>query len=174
MEQQLLPMLLALVAGSVGSVALAALLLLLRPVKLQQVSGYLSDLAGGTLLGAASFLTSPEMGVFVTLSVIVHEIPQELGDFGILIQSGMSKNKALLYNALSGSTAILSGVIAYFFMQNMQGFIPYALAFSAASFMYIALAELIPVMHSKTSAGESIRQVLLILVGILIILLIKH
>ncbi|MDD3196031.1 MAG: ZIP family metal transporter [Paludibacter sp.] len=247
MEQQLLPMLLALVAGSVGSVALAALLLLLRPVKLQQVSGYLSDLAGGTLLGAAflgmmpkaismmpsatvmlvvlgglvfffvleklilwrscgnkncerhlqaaapmiligdafhnaidgiiiaaSFLTSPEMGVFVTLSVIVHEIPQELGDFGILIQSGMSKNKSLLYNALSGSTAILSGVIAYFFMQNMQGFIPYALAFSAASFMYIALAELIPVMHSKTSAGESIRQVLLILVGILIIFLIKH
>lgn len=75
MEQQLLLMLLALVAGSVGSVALAALLLLLRPVKLQQVSGYLSDLAGGTLLGAAFFLTSPEMGVFVTLSVIVHDPP---------------------------------------------------------------------------------------------------
>lgn len=93
---------------------------------------------------AAGFLTSPELGFFVTLSVVMHEIPQELADFGILIHGGMSKKKALFYNVLSGSSALVVGILAWFFMQGMTSFIPYALAFSASSFLYIAMAELIP------------------------------
>lgn len=123
---------------------------------------------------AASFLTSDEMGVFVTLSVIIHEIPQEMGDFGILLRSGLSNKKALLFNILSGSTAILSGIAAFFFMRQMQSLIPYTLLLSASSFIYIAMAELIPEMHKKTKAGESFAQILLILTGILIIYLIKR
>ncbi len=123
---------------------------------------------------AASFLTSTELGIFVTLSVVFHEIPQELGDFGILLKSGLSKKKALFYNALSGSSAIVTGIIAYFFMQELKAFIPYALAFSAASFLYISMAELIPEMHKKTKTLESILQILLILTGIFIIYLIKQ
>lgn len=123
---------------------------------------------------AASFLTSTEMGVFVTLSVIFHEIPQEMGDFGILLRSGLSTKKALLYNVLSGSTAIIAGITAFFFMQQMQIIIPYILLLSASSFIYIAMAELIPEMHKKSKAGESFAQILLILTGILIIYLIKQ
>lgn len=236
----------ALISGSIGSVGIAALLLLLKENILQKVSTLLAYLAGGTLLGAAffgmipealslldipttmqlilggivfffvleklllwhtcknkdcerhihaaapmiligdafhnaidgiviaaSFLASTEIGIFVTFSVIFHEIPQEMGDFGILLKSGLSKRKALWFNMLSGSTAIISGILAYFFMQGMESFIPYALTFSAASFLYIAMAELIPEMHKKTKTSESIIQILLILTGISIIFLIK-
>jgi zinc and cadmium transporter len=242
MNSSLFFTIIALIAGSVGSVALAGLLLLLKDDKLQKISIHLAYLAGGTLLGAAflgmipnaltmleapkvlqlvlggilfffmlekiilwrtcrnkdcerhlsaaapmiligdafhnaidgvviaaSFITSTELGVFVTLTVIFHEIPQELGDFGILLNSGLSKKKALFYNLLSGSSAIFTGIIAYFFMQQMKSFIPYALAFSASSFLYIAMAELIPEMHKKTKLKESIVQILLVIIGIFII-----
>lgn len=121
---------------------------------------------------AASFLTSVELGFFATISVVLHEIPQELGDFGILIKSGYSKRKALFYNALSGSTAIILGIIAYFILEEVKMLIPWALSFSAASFLYIALADLIPEMHRKTKVSESILQFLLISLGISLIALI--
>jgi zinc and cadmium transporter len=247
MSDSLIYTIIALFVGSVGSVALAGLLLLVKDGKLQVISTHLTYLAGGTLLGAAflgmipkaismaegnlvlmlilagivfffilekiiiwrtcrnkncerhlhaaapmiligdafhnaidgvviaaAFLTSKEMGVFVTLSVIFHEIPQELGDLGILLKSGMTKNKALLYNMLSGSSALLFGVIAYFFMDTVRSFIPYALAFSASSFLYIALADLIPEMHKKTKLNEAIVQITLVITGIAIIFVIKY
>lgn len=118
---------------------------------------------------AASFLISPKIGFFVTFSVILHEIPQELGDFGILIKSGLSKKKAILYNLISGSTAIFMGILAFFFLDKLQILIPYALAFSASSFLYIALADLIPQMHKKTLLKDSIIQFLLIDLGVLLI-----
>lgn len=232
----------ALFLGSIGSVALAGLMLLFGNEKLEKVSTYLMYLAGGTLLGAAllgmipeaikmsepklilqaimfgillffvlekiilwrscrnkncerhmtaaapiiligdafhnaidgvviaaAFLTSAELGIFVTLSVVLHEIPQELGDFGILIKSGFSRSKAFWYNVLSGATAIIFGVAAYYTLDSLRSLIPYALAFSASSFLYIALADLIPEMHRKTSLKASISQVLLIALGIAVI-----
>jgi len=237
--------LVALFLGSLGSVALAGLMLLLKSEKLDRVSTLLMYLAGGTLLGAAflgmipkavsmaepgiiftvillgiifffmlekmilwrscrnkncerhihaaapiiligdafhnaidgvviaaSFLTSTELGIFVTLSVILHEIPQELGDFGILIKSGYSRSKAFFLNALSGATAIVFGVAAFYTLDTIRSMIPYALAFSASSFLYISLADLIPEMHRKTTLKDSLSQVLLILSGILIIYLV--
>ena len=235
----------ALFLGSVGSVALAGMMLLLKRAKLERVSTLLMYLAGGTLLGAAflgmipkavsmaepriifmvillgilfffllekmilwrscrnkdcerhihaaapiiligdafhnaidgvviaaSFLTSTELGIFVTLSVILHEIPQELGDFGILIKSGYSRSKAFWLNALSGITAIVFGVAAFYTLDTIRSMIPYALAFSASSFLYISLADLIPEMHRKTTLKDSLSQVFLILSGILIIYLV--
>jgi zinc and cadmium transporter len=120
---------------------------------------------------AASFLTSTELGVFVTISVVLHEIPQELGDFGILIKSGYTRKKALLYNLLSGTSSLVFGIAAYFLLDLVQGFIPYALAVAAASFLYVSLADLIPEMHKETRPKESIIQFLLILLGVAIIYL---
>ena len=93
---------------------------------------------------AASFLTSPELGFFVTISVVLHEIPQELGDFGILIKSGFSRKKALFYNLLSGSSSLVAGILAYFLLDQIQAFIPYTIAIAAASFLYVSMADLIP------------------------------
>ncbi|MBV5342082.1 ZIP family metal transporter, partial [bacterium] len=93
---------------------------------------------------AASFLTSVELGIFVTISVLLHEIPQELGDFGILLKSGYSRKKALLYNILSGSSAVVAGIAAYFLLDYVEAIIPYTIAIAAASFLYVALADLIP------------------------------
>ena len=236
----------ALIAGSVGSVGLAGLLLLVKENRLQDISTYLTYLAGGTLLGsaflgmipeaitmldsqtifkfilagilfffvlekiilwrtcrnidcerhikaaapmilvgdafhnaidgvviAASFLTSTELGIFVSISIVFHEVPQELGDFGVLLKV-YSKRRALLYNMLSGSSAIVAGIVAYYFMGTMKSLIPYALAFSASSFLYIALADLIPEMHQKTKLKESIIQILLIIVGVLTIHIVKQ
>jgi zinc and cadmium transporter len=247
MTTSLIYTIIALVAGSVGSVALAGLLLLADDRKLQVISTYLSYLAGGTLLGAAflgmipkavslmesqtvfyvilggilfffllekvilwrtcrnkncerhvqaaapmiligdafhnaidgiviaaAFLSSTELGIFVSLSIVFHEVPQELGDFGILLKSGLSRKKALIYNMLYGSSDIIAGIAAYFLMDGMKSLIPYALAFSASSFLYIAMADLIPEMHSKTKLKESSIQFALIITGILIIYTIKH
>jgi zinc and cadmium transporter len=118
---------------------------------------------------AASFLTSTELGIFVTFSVLLHEIPQELGDFGILIKSGYPRKKALLLNLLSGSSALVSGVAAYFLLEQMEAYIPYALAIAAASFLYVSMADLIPEMHKETKPRESVIQLLLIITGVALI-----
>lgn len=122
----------------------------------------------------AAFLTSIPFGIFVTLTVLFHEIPQELADFGILLKNGFSKKRALLLNMLSGSSAIPGGIIAYFALESVQKLIPWVLAFSAASFIYIALADLVPAMHKKTKLKDSLVQFVLIISGILIIYFIKQ
>lgn len=120
---------------------------------------------------AASFLTSTELGIFVTLSVLLHEIPQELGDFGILIKSGYSRKKALFFNLLSSSSALLAGIAAYFLLDTMQHVIPYALAIAAAGFLYISMADLIPEMHKETKVRISLIQLFFVLAGVAIIAL---
>lgn len=121
---------------------------------------------------AAAFLTSVELGLFVTLSVMMHEVPQELADFGVLLRGGYSRSKALLLNMLSGSSAMVFGLLAWFALEAMRPLIPWALAFSAASFIYISLADLIPEMHRKTQLKDSAWQLFLIIIGISIIYLI--
>jgi len=118
---------------------------------------------------AAAFLTEPSMGWFVTFSVLAHEVPQELADFGILIKAGYSRKKALFYNMLSALSSVVSGILAYFALEKMQSLIPWVLCFSAASFIYIALSDLVPQMHKKTGIKDSLLQLFLILSGIAII-----
>jgi len=97
-----------------------------------------------------------------------------LGDLSILIKNGLSRKKAFWYKALSVSTALIFGIIAYFLSNSIKIIIPYVLAFSAASFLYLSMAQLIPEMHRKTSLKDSISQVLLILTGIAIIYISLH
>lgn len=123
---------------------------------------------------AAAFMVSIPLGVVVTLSVFAHEVPQELADFGILIQHGYSRRRALFYNLLSGITALAGALLAWLSLGYLQDIIVWVLAFSAASFIYIALADLVPQMHDKTKLIDSLVQIGLILLGILIIYLFKQ
>ena len=115
---------------------------------------------------AAAFLTSPALGVATALAVIAHEIPQELGDFAILLHSGLSKARAFAYNLLSSLATLPGAVIGWFWLAEVRQAIPYVLAISAASFIYIAVADLVPGLHRRTGARAVISQTLLILAGI--------
>lgn len=115
---------------------------------------------------AASFLIDFHIGIIVSLSVIAHEIPQEIGDFAVLLDKGYTKKKAFLYNALSSSTTIPAGIIGFFVLDIISVAIPYILAISAASFIYIALSDLTPELHKKTALKHSLRQIILMLAGI--------
>lgn len=115
---------------------------------------------------AAAFLTSVHMGIVTALAVIAHEIPQELGDVAILLDSGLSRAKALGYNLIS-SLATLPGVLlGWYWLAEVRHAIPYVLAISAASFIYIAVADLVPGLHRRTGAKAVVIQTLLILAGI--------
>ena len=121
---------------------------------------------------AASFLISIHIGIVVSLSVVAHEVPQEVGDFAILIESGYSKRKAFLLNLLSSSATIPGALIGYCILEDISVIIPFVLAISAASFIYIALTDLTPNLHHKTGFGNSLRQIILIFGGIGTIILI--
>jgi len=123
---------------------------------------------------AAAFLTSTEFGIFTTFAIVLHDIPADLADFGILIKSGLSRRKAFWLNILGGSTAIISGVITFYTLSLAKSSIPYALAFAASSFIYIALADLVPEMHRKASLKDAFKQIILIFSGVLIVYLITN
>lgn len=99
------------------------------------------------VLIAAAFLHDPALGVATTAAVIAHEIPQEVGDFMVLLAAGYSRQRALLLNAVSGSAAVAGGLVGYVVLQDVQGAIPYLLALAAASFIYIAVADLVPALQ---------------------------
>ena len=115
---------------------------------------------------AAAFLTNTTLGVATALAVIAHEVPQEIGDFAILLDGGYSKQKAFLYNLLSSLTTLPGAVISYFFLKAAQTAVPYILALSAASFIYIAMADLIPELHKRFGIRNTLRQFILFISGI--------
>lgn len=115
---------------------------------------------------AAAFLTSPALGIATALAVIAHEIPQELGDFAILLNSGLSKAKALAYNLISSLTTLPGVLLGWYWLAEVRQAIPYVLAISAASFIYIAVADLVPGLHRRSGARAVISQTLLMLAGI--------
>lgn len=118
---------------------------------------------------AAAFLISPGVGVVTTLAIAAHEIPQEIADFGVLVSSGMSKVRALIFNFLSGLTALLGALLAYFFLETAQGLVWMALAFSAGMFLYISCSDLIPELHTDFSKHRRFAQTIPFLLGILIL-----
>jgi len=115
---------------------------------------------------AAAFLTSVPLGIATALAVIAHEIPQELGDFAILLHSGISKTRAFVYNLLSSLTTLPGAIIGWFWLADVREAIPFVLAISAASFIYIAVADLVPSLHRHATLKSSMLQVALILAGI--------
>jgi zinc and cadmium transporter len=126
------------------------------------------NLVDGVLI-AAAFLTSVELGVVTSIAVIAHEIPQELGDFAVLLHSGFSRAKALFYNVLSSVTTVVGGVVAYFSLGTAQQAVPYVLAIAAASFLYVAVADLIPGLHKRPELGATLQQIVLITAGVALI-----
>jgi len=125
----------------------------------------LHNLTDGIVI-ASAFLTEFHLGIIVGITILSHEIPQETGDFAILLHSGYSKKKALFYNALSSSTTIPSAIIAYFILSPFEPLVPFLLAISAASFIYIALSDLTPELHKHHELKYTLRQMLLIIAGI--------
>ncbi len=126
------------------------------------------------ILIAAAFLTDVQLGIVTSLAVAAHEIPQEVGDFAILLGSGYSRGKALFYNVLASLTTVLGGVIAYFSLGDLRASLPYFLALAASSFIYIAVADLIPSLHTKTDTKTSLQQIALIALGVLVICLLHN
>jgi len=138
--------------------------------------GYLNLIGDGVhnfidgMIIAASFLVSTPLGIVTTIAVIAHEIPQEIGDFGILVYSGFSKGKALLFNFLTALTAVAGALLAYFASNLMQNFIYLLIPFAAGSFIYIAAADLLPEIHKhRGNKIESLGQIALLFSGIILI-----
>jgi zinc and cadmium transporter len=125
------------------------------------------------LVIAASFVVSYPVGIATALAVALHEIPQELGDFGVLIYGGFSKARALTFNYISAMTAIAGGVIGYFASSFMETSIVYLLPFAAGNFIYIAAADLIPEIKHGVNLRRSIIHFFVFLAGIGLMLLVK-
>jgi zinc and cadmium transporter len=119
---------------------------------------------------AAAFLTSPELGLTTSLAIVLHEIPQEVGDTIVLINAGFTRRKALLYNAASGLTAVIGGVLGYFVVGAWESLFPYLLVVASSSFIYVAVADLIPQMQRHLPWRELVAQVAWIGGGLAIVL----
>lgn len=126
------------------------------------------------VLIAAAFMEDPRLGVVTALAIVAHEIPQEVGDFVILLHSGYSKARALAYNLLSSLATLIGGLLAYFALSAAQGMVPVMLAVAAASMIYVAIADLIPGLHKRTELAATVQQVVLILLGIATIVVTHH
>ena len=123
---------------------------------------------------AAAFLADPHIGLVTALAIAAHEIPQEVGDFIVLLNAGFSKARAFAFNLLSSLAAILGGIVGYFLLDQLTGWIPYVLVIASSSFVYIAVSDLMPQMQRRATVRESIPQVLLIGLGVVIVLLLTH
>ncbi|GAB4127786.1 MAG: hypothetical protein Fur0040_10700 [Sideroxydans sp.] len=114
---------------------------------------------------AAAFMADVHLGIVTALAIIAHEIPQEVGDFAILLHSGYSKSRAFRMNLISSFATLVGGILGYFLLQQMQSWVPTLLALAAASMIYVAVADLIPGLHKRISLRDTVQQVLLILLG---------
>ncbi|MFZ8887576.1 MAG: ZIP family metal transporter [Steroidobacteraceae bacterium] len=126
------------------------------------------NLLDGVLI-AAAFMTDLHLGIVTAIAVFAHELPQEVGDLAILLQGGMSRLRALTVNVAVSLASVVGGVIAWFALSDALHLLPYALAVAASSFLYIAVADLIPGLHRKLDAGSSVKQVALIILGMAVI-----
>ena len=118
------------------------------------------------VLIAAAFLQNIELGIVTSLAIIAHEIPQEVGDFFILLHSGYTRAQALTFNLMSTLATVVGGLLAYFALSAVQGAVPLFLALAAASMIYVAVADLIPGLHKRHELKATVQQVVLIGLGI--------
>ena len=122
------------------------------------------------LIVAGSYIVSFPLGVATTLAVVFHEIPQEIGDFGVLIYGGFSKSKALMFNFLSAITAILGAFVALLLGFYMENFTVFLVPFAAGGFIYIAGSDLIPELHKEIKPSKSVLELIVFILGILVLL----
>ena len=122
---------------------------------------------------AASFFHSVNVGLVTTLAVILHEIPQEMGDYSILLFGGFSRAKALVYNFLIALTSVAGALAAYFFFSAVKEFVPFLLFFAAGGFIYIACTDLFPEIKKEMNYQHGIKQVAAVIIGMLLIWLVS-
>jgi zinc and cadmium transporter len=125
------------------------------------------NFADGVVI-AGAFMADIQLGIVATLAVMAHEIPHEVGDFMILLNAGFTRRRAFVFNMISGMSAVAGGIIGYFVLDTMGHLLPYALGIAAASFIYIALSDLLPEMMRRSSLAKSLPEVGLVLLGIVI------
>lgn len=128
----------------------------------------LHNLVDGVLIGAA-FLTDEHLGIVTALAVAAHEIPQELGDFVVLLKGGFSRGRALLFNILTSLATLVGALVSYYALQGVEHVLPYVLAVAAACFIYIAVADLIPGLHRRLHLSATVQQIALIAAGVAVI-----
>ncbi len=126
------------------------------------------------LIIAAGFLASYEIGLVTTLAVAFHEIPQEIGDFGVLLHGGIPRKKALAYNFITAITAIIGGILGYLLIPHIGNFEVYILPFAAGGFLYIAAADLIPELHKEKRVSRTVLAFAMFLVGIALMWAMKY
>lgn len=127
----------------------------------------------GLVIGA-SFVIGIKIGIITTLAVILHEIPQELGDFGVLVYGGFNKIRALLYNFLSAIAAIFGSIVGYYFSSRLEYATIFLLPFTAGGFIYIASCDLIPELHKQQDIKKASVSLLFFILGITLMLLVRH
>jgi zinc and cadmium transporter len=132
----------------------------------------LHNFVDGAVIGAA-VLTSVPLGVSTAVAVAAHEIPQEIGDFAIFLHAGYSRRKALLLNVLSALASVAGTIVAFLAYDVVPRTLPYFLVIAASSFLYVAMADLIPGLHRGRTDAGSLRQIVLIVLGIATMVLFK-
>ena len=125
------------------------------------------------LIIAAAFLADVNLGIVTSLAIIAHEIPQEVGDYIVLLNAGFSRSKALLYNALSGLAAVVGGVLGYFIVGPWAELFPYMLVAASSSFIYVAVADLLPQLQRRLPWRATLSQIAWILAGLALVMLAK-
>jgi zinc and cadmium transporter len=118
---------------------------------------------------SAAFMASPALGIGTTIAVLIHEIPQEIGDFSLLLYSGFSRTKAIAFNLLSGVVAIFGGIAFYYASSTVANLQFYGLALASGMFIYMAAADIVPELHKETNPRNSLLQLAMMLIGIAII-----
>jgi zinc and cadmium transporter len=121
------------------------------------------------ILIAAAFLADPHLGLITGLAIIAHEIPQEIGDFIVLLNAGFTRARAYVYNLLCSLMAVVGGVLGYFTLEQATDWIPYVLVFASSGFIYIAVSDLMPQMQRRATMRETIPQVILIAIGVALV-----
>ena len=121
------------------------------------------------ILIASAFIVDINLGLITALAIIVHEIPQEISNFSILINSGYSLSRTLLMNIVTGCAMILGAILAYFVLNDLEFLIPMILSFAASSMIYVAISDLIPSLHKKVEIKQTFQQTFSIFLGVLII-----
>ncbi len=137
------------------------------------VGDALHNFVDGVVISAA-FLASTPLGVSTSLAIVSHEVPQETGDFAILLHGGYSRAEALAYNLLSSLATLVGALGAYWWREVMTPVLPHVMALAAASFLYIALADLVPLVHHQSNRRSLRRHLPLVLAGVATIVLLHR
>lgn len=137
-----------------------------EPVGLMMIIGDgVHNITDGILI-ATTFFVDTQLGIATTIAIVLHEIPQEIGDFAVLLHSGFSRSKALLWNFISALTAFVGAIIVILLHEHLHGIEEFLLPIVAGNFLYIAGSDLIPVLHKDNSAKKGFLQLIAMLAGI--------